>query len=128
MFLSSSTSASSNQLKTVTAKWAKDGFTIHENGKITLSMGIHNGKREKPIIVYASNLPQGTIKEIECCYANGWYLAVTYEDGQKAKTYQPGHSAGVDLGEIHTMAVLGEKGQALLITGRKVRSLPSSFP
>lgn len=108
MFLSSSTSASSNQLKTVTAKWAKDGFTIHENGKITLSMGIHNGKREKPIIVYASNLPQGTIKAIECCYDNGWYLAVTYEDGQKAKTYQPGHSAGVDLGEIHTMAVFGK--------------------
>jgi len=86
-------------------------------------MGIHNGKREKPIIVYAANLPQGTIKEIECCYDNGWYLAVTYEDGQKAKAYQPGHSVGVDLGEIHTMAAFCENGQALLITGRKVRSL-----
>jgi putative transposase len=103
-------------------KWAKDGFTIHENGKITLSMGIHPGKREKPIVVYAANLPQGTIKEIECCYDNGWYLAVTYEDGQEAKVYQPGHSVGVDLGEIHTMVAFCENGQALLITGRKVRS------
>jgi putative transposase len=104
-------------------KWAKDGFTIHENGKIELSMGIHNGKREKPIVVYASNLPQGIIKEIECCYDNGWYLAITYEDGQEAKAYQPGRSVGVDLGEIHTMAAFCENGQALLITGRKVRSL-----
>jgi hypothetical protein len=81
-------------------------------------------EREKSLmLVYAANLPQGTIKEIECCYDNGWYLAVTYEDGQEAKAYQPGHSVGVDLGEIHTMAAFCENGQALLITGRKVRSL-----
>jgi putative transposase len=46
-------------------KWAKDGFKVYENGKIELSMGIHHGKREKPIVVYASHLPKGTIKEIE---------------------------------------------------------------
>jgi putative transposase len=104
-------------------KWSKDGFKVYENGKIELSMGVHNRKREKPIIVYTSNLPQGTIKEIECCYDNGWYLAVTYEDGQEAKAYQPRRSVGVDLGEIHTMAAFCENGQGLLITGRKVRSL-----
>jgi putative transposase len=104
-------------------KWAKDGFTIHENGKITLSMGIHGGKREKPIIVYVSQLPQGTIKEIECCYDHGWYLAITYDNGQEAKAYQPGHAVGVDLGEIHTIGAFCENGQSLIITGRKVRSL-----
>jgi putative transposase len=62
-------------------KWAKDGFKVCENGKIELSMGIHHGKREKPIVVYASHLPKGTIKEIECCWDHGLYLAVTYEDG-----------------------------------------------
>jgi putative transposase len=66
-------------------KWAKDGFKVYENGKIELSMGIHHGKREKPIVVYASHLPKGTIKESECCWDQGLYLAVTYEDGQKAK-------------------------------------------
>jgi putative transposase len=101
-------------------QWAKDGFTIHENGKITLSMGIHG---EKPMIVYVSQLPQGTIKEIECGYNHGWYLAVTDDDSQEAKAYQPGHAVGVDLGEIHTIGAFGENDQALLITGRKVRSL-----
>lgn len=33
-------------------KWAKDGFKIHPNGKIELSMDIHNGKREKPIVIH----------------------------------------------------------------------------
>jgi putative transposase len=86
-------------------------------------MGIHHGKREKPIVVYASRLPKGTIKEIECCWDHGLYLAVTYEDGQKAKAYKPGSSVGVDLGEVHTIGAFCENGQALLITGRKIRSL-----
>jgi putative transposase len=90
-------------------KWAKDGFKVYENGKIELSMGSHQGKREKPIVVYASHLPKGTIKEIECCFDHALYLAVTYEDGQKAKAYEPGSYV--------------ENGQALLITGRKIRSL-----
>jgi putative transposase len=86
-------------------------------------MGIHHGKREKPIVVYASRLPKGTIKEIECCWDHGLYLAATYEDGQKAKAYKPGSSVGVDLGEVHTIGAFCENGQALLITGRKIRSL-----
>jgi hypothetical protein len=73
-------------------KWAKDGFKVYENGKIELSMGIHHGKREKPIVVYVSHLPKGAIKEIECCLDQGLYLAMTYEDGQKAKAYKPGSS------------------------------------
>jgi putative transposase len=104
-------------------KWAKDGFKVYENGKIELSMGIHHGKREKPIVVYASRLPKGTIKEIECCLDQGLYLAVKYEDGQKAKAYKSGFSVGVDLGEVHTIGAFCENGQALLITGRKIRSL-----
>jgi transposase len=77
----------------------------------------------KPIVEYASHLPKGTIKEIECCFDHGLYLAVTYEDGQKAKVYKLGSSVGVDLGEVHTIGAFCENGQALLITGRKIRSL-----
>jgi putative transposase len=104
-------------------KWAKDGFKAYENGKIELSMGIHHGKREKPIVVYASHLPKGTIKESECCWDQGLYLAMTYEDEQKTTAYKPNFSVGVDLGEVHTIGAFCETGQALLITGRKIRSL-----
>jgi putative transposase len=67
--------------------------------------------------------PKETIKEIECCFDQGLYLAVKYEDGQKAKAYKSGFSVGVDLGEVHTIGAFCENGQALLITGRKIRSL-----
>jgi hypothetical protein len=44
-------------------KWVKDGFKVYENGKIELSMGIHHGKREKPIVVYVSHLPKEKKKQ-----------------------------------------------------------------
>jgi hypothetical protein len=61
--------------------------------------------------VYASHLPKGTIKEIECCLDQGLYLAVTYEDGQKAKAYKPGSSVGVDPGEIPPSARFAKTGK-----------------
>lgn len=104
-------------------KWAKDGFKIHANGKIELSMGIHDGKREKPITVYTKNLPKGIIKEIELCYDNGLYLSIAFEDGKENQPYKKKLSAGVDPGEIHTIAAFAESGEALILTGRKVRSI-----
>jgi putative transposase len=104
-------------------KWAKDGFNVYENGKIELSMGIHQGKREKPIVVHASHLPDGHIKEIELCYDNGLYLAISYEDGLESKSYHKDHSVGVDPGEIHTLAVFRKDGESLIVTGRKARAI-----
>jgi putative transposase len=104
-------------------KWAKDGFTIHADGKIELSMGIQDGKREKPIVIRTRNLPEGQIKEMELCYEKELYLSVTYEDGTTAEPYQQQRAVGVDPGEIHTLAAFCEKGDAVVITGRKVRSI-----
>ncbi|WP_102177574.1 RNA-guided endonuclease InsQ/TnpB family protein, partial [Fischerella thermalis] len=104
-------------------KWAKDGFKIHGNGKIELSMGIHNGKREKPIVLHTKNLPEETIKEIELCYDHGLYLSVSFEDGKENLPYEKKQSAGVDPGEIHTLVAFAESGEALIITGRKIRSI-----
>jgi putative transposase len=104
-------------------KWAKDGFRIHETGKIELSMGIHDRKREKPIVVYTRNMPEGKIKEIELCYDHGLYLSIAFEDGEKNVPYEKKQSVGVDPGEIHTLAAFAETGEAVLLTGRKIRSI-----
>jgi putative transposase len=101
----------------------KDGFKIHENGKIELKMGIHNGKREKPITVYTKNPPEGKIKEIELCYQNGLYLSMAFEDGKQNQLYEKKQSAGVDPGEIHTLVAFAESGESVIITGRKVRAI-----
>lgn len=81
-------------------------------------MGNHHGKREKSIVVYTSRLPEGHIKEIELCYDNGLYLAVSYEDGKESKPYGEQHAVGVDLGEIHSIAAFGKDGGSLIVTGR----------
>ncbi len=104
-------------------KWAKDGFKVVENGKIELSMGIHQGKREKPIVVFAKRLPEGQIKEMELCYDHGLYLAISYDDGVENKAYQNQHSVGVDPGEIHTLSAFRTDGESLMITGRRIRSI-----
>lgn len=50
--------------KNYPTRWKKDGFSIQPNGTIQLSMGIQQGKREKPITVRAFRVPQGIVKEI----------------------------------------------------------------
>ncbi|MFC4183490.1 hypothetical protein [Saccharococcus thermophilus] len=49
--------------------------------------------------MYASRLPKGAIKEIECCFDHGLYLTVTYEDGQEVKAYELGSSVESILGK-----------------------------
>ncbi|WP_214627203.1 RNA-guided endonuclease InsQ/TnpB family protein [Paenibacillus agaridevorans] len=104
-------------------KWAKDGFKVARNGTLSLSMGNHHGKREEPIVIHTTGLPDGQIKEIELCYDNELYLAVSYEDGFESKHYEKKQTAGVDPGEIHTLSAFCEDGESLMITGRKVRSI-----
>jgi putative transposase len=104
-------------------KWAKEGFVVHVNGRIELKMGIHHGKREKPIVVWARDLPKGMIKEIELCYDHALYLSISYADGCVAREYQPQRAVGVDPGEIHTLAGFCETGESVIITGRKLRSI-----
>jgi putative transposase len=111
------------QKKHYNTKWKRQGYMVYENGKIELSLGLREGKQQKPIILYASNLPTGQIREIECCYDHGPYLAVSFEDGCLEAPYILKSSAGVDLGEIHSIAAFGEQGDAFLITGRKLRAI-----
>ncbi|WP_313430847.1 hypothetical protein [Siminovitchia terrae] len=40
-------------------KWANNGFKVFENGKIELSMGIFEGRRQKPLNIWVKELPKG---------------------------------------------------------------------
>lgn len=111
------------QKKNYPTKWKKDGLEVHENGKIELSLCICNGKRQKKIVIWCSSLPNNKIKEIELCYDQQLYLAVTFDNGIVEKEYVEGKKAGGDLGEIHTVAAISEDGEAIIVTGRHVRSI-----
>ncbi|WP_224725934.1 RNA-guided endonuclease InsQ/TnpB family protein [Paenibacillus vietnamensis] len=111
------------QKKHFSTKWAAQGFTLHENGKIHLSLGLHQGKRQKPIVVSIARMPVGTVKEIELIYDRGLQLVITYDDGVPAEPASGNQLAAVDPGEVHAITAVTEDGHAVIITGRKLRSI-----
>jgi putative transposase len=109
--------------KNFNTRWAKDGFKIHENGKIELSLGIWQGKRQEPVTVWIKDLPQGKVKEIELIYDRKWMLCLTYDDGMKFEINHDVSTASIDLGEIHAISSVSENHEGVMITGRKLRSI-----
>ena len=104
-------------------KWVDKAFKIYPNGRIELSLGNHNGKRQKPLVVWIKNVPSEDIKEIELVYDRGLKISMSYDDGIKPAESFGVHKAAIDLGEIHSIASYCEAGESLIVTGRKLRSI-----
>jgi putative transposase len=111
------------QKKNFNTKWAKDGFKIHENGKIELSLGTWQGKRQEPITVWIKDLPQGKVKEIELIYDRKLMLCLSCDDGSDPGVNNNVYTASIDLGEIHAISSVSENNEGIIITGRKLRSI-----
>lgn len=79
-------------------------------------------KRQPPIICYAKSLPHNIV-EIELLYRDGLKLAIKYKESDMSHLVPSGNSAAVDLGEIHSIAAIDNGGHAIIITGRKLRSI-----
>ena len=109
--------------KNFNTKWVDESFTVHLNGKITLSMGTENGKRRELITIWVKNLPAHDIKEIELIYDRKLMVSISYDDGVVIPTNTGNNICSIDLGEIHTIAAYTKNENALIITGRKMRSV-----
>jgi putative transposase len=108
-------------------KWANNGFKVIEGGKIELSMGTKDGKRQKPIIIKTKKLPKGEIKEIELLYDNGLMFSISYDDEIEGIEFDKNMNKGItaiDPGEIHSIAAVNDnENKGIIITGRKIRSI-----
>lgn len=111
------------QKKNYNTTWKKDGFKIHSNGKIELSIGTWQGKRQKNLMVQVKELPAYPVKEIELIWDRKLMLAISYDDGLEAKKTNGLNLASIDPGEIHSISAVCENNQGLIITGRKLRSI-----
>ncbi len=87
-----------------------------EKGRVVLPMG-----RGRPSLVLPLDLPQ-TSRSCTLVWNKGYELHVCVEIPQ-AETAPGGAHATVDLGEIHLAAVTTTTGQALIVTGRGIRTL-----
>ena len=104
-------------------KWAKDGFVLHSNGKVELKLGLLNQKRQKPLVVWVKSLPKGVVKEIELVFDRELKLCMSYEDGVEFQPNTGHRTVAIDIGEIHSLTAIHEDGEAIMITGRKLRSV-----
>src|SRR3990167_6006666 len=100
---------------TYTLMWPAQAFKVTEN-RVILPMG-----RGRENLVLNLKLPEGA-GACKLVFNDGYELHVTYhvDDAQES----PGtHKACVDLGEIHQAAVSTDTGQAIVISGRGIRTL-----
>lgn len=111
------------QKKYFNTKWVDQSFKI-EGNVIYLSMGTHGGKRQPPICIRVADLPPAAdIKEIELVYDRKLMVSISYEDGQAVQENHGTEIAGIDLGEIHSITAITTANQAIIITGRRARSI-----
>ena len=100
-----------------------------ESGVLSLKLGLWQKKyKQEPIKV---RLPKSTlerlgsseIKEITLIWDNRLMLSICYENGIEAIKSEQGIEAAIDLGVIHSISSFCENGQAIIITGRLLRSI-----
>lgn len=97
----------------------------YERGEIKLAkrqLGIGGyGKHQPPVRCYAKTLPQNIV-EIELLYRRGLKLAIKYKEPDLIQSVGE-NVASIDLGEIHSITSIDNNGNAIIITGRKLRSI-----
>lgn len=107
------------------AKWVDQSFSI-EGKTLILSFGNvkgANGKRKPSLRLTLDHVPQGDVKEVELVYDRGLKICLSYENGKIEKENGSKRIVANDVGEIHTMSVVSDNGESLIITGRYIRSI-----
>ena len=81
-----------------------------------------NGKKQNPIVCSFKTMPKHVV-EIELIYRDGLCLAVKYKEPKTNTDIKSNNVAAIDLGEIHSITSIDNNGNAIIITGRKIRSI-----
>lgn len=79
-------------------------------------------KKQKPIKCHLKSIPDNIV-EIELVYRNGLKLAIKTKEENKNVLIQSNNEASIDLGEIHSITSIDNNGNAIIITGRKIRDI-----
>ncbi|MFC8686004.1 hypothetical protein [Brevibacillus porteri] len=79
-------------------------------------------KRASPIKCYAKNIPKNIVV-IELLFRGKLYLAIKYIEEDQYMQVNSDNAASIDLGEIHSITSIDSNANAIIITGRKLRSI-----
>lgn len=95
----------------------------YKNHEVRLAKKLdENGHQQKPVCCSFKTIPRHVV-EIELIYRDGLCLAIKYKDPKVNKNIDSNNVSAIDLGEIHSIASIGNNGNGLIITGRKIRSI-----
>ncbi|GAB6544798.1 RNA-guided endonuclease InsQ/TnpB family protein [Bacillus luti] len=103
-------------------KWVDKAFSL-EGNVLKLSLGNWNGKRQAPLVLKLAQVPVGEVKEVELVFDRTLQLCLSYDDGCEAPPSTGTHTTAIDVGEIHTISAVSTNEQAIIITGRQMRSI-----
>ena len=81
-----------------------------------------HGHSQNPITCSFKTMPKHVV-EIELIYRNGLCFAVKYKEPKTNENIVSKNVAAIDLGEIHSITSIDNNGNAIIITGRKLRSI-----
>ena len=81
-----------------------------------------NGRIQKPICCSFKTMPKHVV-EVELVYRNGLCLAIKYKEPKINTNIQSNNVSAIDFGEIHSITSIDNNGNAVIITGRKLRSI-----
>lgn len=113
--------------KYFTTGWTYQDIKIKENklmlGKPMTAEKI-DGKfrRQKPAICSLKEIPSNIV-QVELIYKNKLYLSIKYKEKSEHLQINSNNAASIDLGEIHSITSIDTCGNALIITGRKMRAI-----
>lgn len=79
-------------------------------------------RRQKPVKCYSKNIPSNIV-QVELIYKSKLYLSIKYKEKSQYLQIQSDNAASIDLGEIHSITSIDTCGNALIITGRKMRAI-----
>lgn len=104
--------------------WNVFSFTIdYESNEIKLARKVdENGLPQSQVRCSFKTMPKHVV-EIELIYRNGLCFAVKYKEPKTNKDIETKNVAAIDLGEIHSITSIDNNGNAIIITGRKLRSI-----
>jgi len=108
--------------KYFTSGWDYQSIKVnYEKGIIKLSKPKITNKQPKPVKCYAKTIPKNIV-EIELVYKHKLMFVIKYKVEDIYKKINSDNKASIDLGEIHSITSIDNNGNAIIITGRKIRS------
>ena len=95
----------------------------YKNHKLYLSKKcISNGVYQTSVCCSFKSIPKHVV-EIELIYRGKLCLVIKYKEPKTNEDIVSGNVAAIDLGEIHSISSIDNNGNAIIITGRKIRSI-----